>query len=50
MSDIEALRSTILQESDAVANKSRFGLFSQPMTTAVGDDGPYKAKIRKHYK
>ena len=38
-----------MQEADKVGSKSRFGLFSQPMTTAVGDDGAYKTKIRTQY-
>lgn len=38
-----------MQEGEKVSSKSRFGLFSQPMTTAVGDDGAYKVKIRTKY-
>ena len=45
--DKEALRSKALIDSETVAEKSRFGLFSCPLTTAVGDDGPYKTKLRK---
>jgi hypothetical protein len=33
-------------DSSAVAEKSRFGLFSCPLTNAVGDDGAYKTKLR----
>lgn len=38
----EELRRTILQESDTITFKQRFGLFSQPISTAIGDDGAYK--------
>jgi|LakMenEpi03Aug12_release.lakeMendotaPanAssembly.Ray.scaffolds.fasta_scaffold3028599_1 hypothetical protein len=47
--DNDVLRTTSINDSEAVANKSRFGLFSQPLSTAIGDDGPYKTKIRKKY-
>lgn len=30
-----------------MGSKQRFGLFSQPISTAIGDDGPYKTKLRK---
>lgn len=49
MSEIEALRNTILIESDPLGNKKRFGLFSSPISTALGDDGPYKTKLRNNY-
>jgi len=29
-----------------VKNKQRHGFFSVPITTAVGDDGPFKTKLR----
>lgn len=47
--DIDALRNTAIIDSEGVANKSRFGLFSQPLSTAIGDDGPYKTKLRNSY-
>jgi hypothetical protein len=28
-----------------VASKRRFGLFSQPLSTAIGDGSPYKQKL-----
>lgn len=37
---------SILSESDPLGSKSRFGLFSQPISTAVGDDGAFRNKIR----
>ena len=40
------MRKTALQETENYANKNRFGLFSQPISTAIGDDGPYKTKFR----
>ena len=45
MTDKQALRKTALQEADNVGHKRRFGLFSQPISTAIGDDGPYKTKF-----
>ena len=48
MNNLEQTRSAILQEADVVSSKRRFGLFSQPLTTAVGDDSPYKTKIRQY--
>lgn len=33
-------------ETDQLGTKKRFGLFSHPITTAVGDDGPYRQKLR----
>lgn len=47
MIDKEALRQTALQEADSMGTKRRFGLFSQPISTAIGDDGEYKTKQRK---
>lgn len=46
MSETEALRSTILQEVDTYGSKPRFGLFSSPISTAIGDDGQYKTRLR----
>lgn len=46
MTDKEALRQTSLQDSNTYGDKRRFGLFSQPISTAIGDDGPYKTKLR----
>ena len=46
MADQETLRQSILQDSDVVGSKRRFGLFSQPISTAVGDNGAYKKKMR----
>ena len=46
MSDMEALRTTILNEVDPMGSKRRFGLFSSPISTAIGDDGPFKSKLR----
>lgn len=46
MSDTETLRKSALQDSEQYASKRRFGLFSQPVSTAVGDDGIYKKKVR----
>lgn len=46
MIDKEGLRQTALIESDAYGTKRRFGLFNQPISTAIGDDGPYKTKLR----
>ena len=36
----------MINDSETRTKKARFGLFSQPLTNAVGDDGPYKKKIR----
>lgn len=47
MLDKETMRSTILAETDPLGTKQRFGLFSYPISTAVGDDGPYKTTLRK---
>ena len=46
MTDKEALRTKALAETDQIGFKQRFGLFSQPVSTAIGDDGPYKTKLR----
>lgn len=46
MSETEALRSTILQEADTLGSRRRFGLFSSPISTAIGDDGQYKTRLR----
>ena len=46
MNDKEALRKSALQETENYANKNRFGLFSQPISTAIGDDSAYKTKFR----
>jgi len=46
MTDHESLRNSILQDSDLIGSKIRFGLFSQPISTAVGDDGAFRNKIR----
>lgn len=40
---------TALADSDILGQKQRFGLFSQPISTAIGDDGPYKSKLRIIY-
>jgi hypothetical protein len=45
--DLDSLRTTAILDSEGVANKSRFGLFSQPLSNAIGDDGQYKTKLRK---
>lgn len=45
--DKEALRATHLSESEALKQKQRHGFFSVPISTAIGDDGPYKTKLRK---
>lgn len=36
------LRATVLADVELTASKSRFGLFSQPPSLAIGDDSPYK--------
>lgn len=35
-----------MRESELVGSRRRFGLFSQPLPTALGDDGAFKVKIR----
>jgi len=47
--DKEALRTKALGDSELNGSKPRFALFSHPITTAVGDDGPYRTKIRKNH-
>ena len=42
----EEMRKTFIQQSDEMGSKQRFGLFSQPISTAIGDDGPYQHKPR----
>ena len=49
MSETEALRATIIQEVDTYGSKRRFGLFSSPISTAIGDDGQYKTRLRIAY-
>ena len=39
----------MIKDSENSSKKPRFGLFSQPLTTAVGDDGQYKKKIRTNF-
>ena len=46
MTNLEATRMEILRESDLIGSRRRCGLFSQPISTAIGDDGPYKTKLR----
>ena len=48
MSEKESLRMSILSESNPLGSKRRFGLFSQPISTAVGDDGAFRVKIRNY--
>lgn len=45
MSSLEQLRASVIHESDLIASKKRFGLFSQPISTAIGDSSPYQTKI-----
>lgn len=47
MTNLEDLRMSILSESNPLGSKRRFGLFSQPISTAVGDDGAFRNKIRR---
>ena len=35
-----------MADTETQAKKQRFGLFSQPPSNALGDDGEYKTKIR----
>lgn len=44
--DKEALRTQGMESSDFFTSKSRFGLFSHPVSTAVGDNGPYLTNLR----
>lgn len=46
MIDKEALRMTHLAEADSIKDKQRLGFFSVPISTAIGDDGEYKTRIR----
>ena len=47
--DKEELRNCAIKDSDQISQKQRFGLFSQPLTTAVGDNGPYQTSLRIHF-
>jgi hypothetical protein len=49
MTDKEALRTKALIDTDPLGEKKRFGLFSQPISNAIGDDGAYKTRFRKSY-
>jgi hypothetical protein len=40
------MRATALAETDPLGTKQRFGLFSHPISTAIGDDGPYQTSLR----
>lgn len=44
--DKEALRATHLEHAETIKDKQRHGFFSVPITNALGDDGPYKTKLR----
>ena len=33
-------------ESDMLSSKRRFALFSQPSSIAIGDDSPFRQKLR----
>jgi len=46
MTDIEHLRHSILSEAETMRTKRRFGLFSHPISTAIGDDSPFRSKER----
>lgn len=37
---------THLAEADSLKDKQRHGFFSVPVSTAIGDDGEYKTRIR----
>jgi hypothetical protein len=37
---------THLAEADSLKDKQRQGFFSVPVSTAIGDDGEYKTRIR----
>ena len=39
----------MIKDSETTSKKARFGLFSQPLTNAVGDDGQYKKLMRTTY-
>lgn len=38
-----------MQEVDGYGSKRRFGLFSSPISTAIGDDGEYKTRLRNTF-
>ena len=38
------LRQSIMLDTEQASSKRRFGLFSQPPSTAIGDDSPFKQK------
>jgi hypothetical protein len=38
------LRQSMLLDTELAASKRRFGLFSQPPSTAIGDDSPFKQR------
>jgi hypothetical protein len=38
-----------MMDTNAFGEKKRFGLFSQPISTAIGDDGPYQTEFRKFF-
>lgn len=44
--DKDQLRTTHIADSNAIGFKQRHGFFSVPISTAIGDDGPYKTQIR----
>lgn len=41
---MDELRQTIISETEILATKSRFGLFSQPPPLAIGDEPVFKQK------
>lgn len=41
---MDELRHTIISETEILATKSRFGLFSQPPPLAIGDEPVFKQK------
>lgn len=43
---MQDLRQSIMLDVEMTGSKRRFGLFSQPPSTAIGDDSPYKQKHR----
>lgn len=38
------LRQSMMLDTEQASSKRRFGLFSQPPSTAIGDDSPFKQK------
>ena len=46
MTSLEQTRQDILDETDRIASRSRFGLFSHAPSTAVGDNSPGVVKLR----